>query len=127
MTDKRIMVVDDSLETRELLQAMLEEAGYDVSAAQDGETALELVKTKEPYVVLLDVMMPGINGYEVLTRLKAGESTKSIEVIMVSAKGLEEDIQRGLELGACDYISKPFYAELLIKRVGRLFNKLAKG
>jgi len=119
----KILVVDDSVETTELFKAMLGDQGYDVSVANDGKAGLELTREIRPDLVILDVMMPEIDGYGVLKAIKEDPSLNDVEVIMLSAKSLEEDIQTGLDLGVCDYVAKPFHAELLIKRIQRLFNK----
>lgn len=117
MSNKNIMIVDDELEMAQLLKIELELEHYHVLCAQDGQEALALVKKVKPDLVLLDVMMPEMDGYKVLEDFKKSPATKNIPVIILTAKGLEQDIQKGLDLGADDYIMKPFYPALLIKRI----------
>ncbi len=99
-----ILIVDDTETNIDILSNVLEES-YDVSVAMDGESALELVHTDPPDLILLDIMMPGMDGYEVCRRLKADEKTKDIPIIFVTAMGEIEDETKGFELGALDYIT----------------------
>ncbi len=117
MPDKNIVIVDDESDMAKLLKMDLELEHYHVAFALNGREALELIKKVKPDLVLLDISMPEMDGYEVLEKLKASESTKGIPVIMLTAKGLEQDIQKGLKLGADDYIVKPFFPGLLFKRI----------
>jgi len=119
MPERKIVLVDDESELVQLLQIELEMGGYRVSAAYDGEAGLRLVRETRPDLVLLDVMMPGLDGYQVLKSIKDDPAIKDTCVIMLTAKGLEGEIQKGLDLGADDYIAKPFHSELLIKKVKR--------
>ncbi len=123
MSHKNIVVVDDERGMTQLLKLELESEGFKVFSALDGKSGLELIQKIHPDLAILDVMMPDLNGYEVLKRLKNEESTKNMPVIMLTAKGLEEDVQKGLDLGADDYIAKPFHGGLLIKRIRMLLNK----
>src|SRR3989338_8735876 len=107
----------------QLLRIELETEGYVVSAAFDGKSGLELIQKVKPDLVLLDVMMPEMNGYEVLELLKQDPLTKAIPVVMLTAKGLENEIQKGLDLGADEYVSKPFHPGLLIKRIQTLLSR----
>lgn len=117
MPDRNIVIVDDEFEMAQLLKMDLELEHYHVAFALNGREALELIKKVHPDLVLLDISMPEMDGYEVLEQLKANESTKGIPVIILTAKGLEQDIQKGLKLGADDYIVKPFFPALLFKRI----------
>lgn len=117
MADNKIVIVDDEVDMAQLLQIELETEGYEVAMVHDGQSGLELIRNLNPSLVILDVMMPDMTGYEVLKSLKEDPSTRDIPVIMLTAKGLEDDIQKGLDLGADDYISKPFHSGLLIKRI----------
>ena len=103
---EKIMVVDDEKEIRELLSIYLVEDGYDVISAASGEEAIDLAQSEEPQVILMDVKMPGIDGVETCKRLKEGEKTKSIPVIMVTAYQ-DRDVEAYLE-GADDFVNKPF-------------------
>ena len=112
-----ILVVDDDVVVRLMVRESLEEAGFSVEEAEDGEQALSAVKRLRPELVLLDVMMPGMDGYEVCRELKADEKTKDIPVIFLSAKDADSDVVKGFELGAVDYITKPISQEILRVRV----------
>ncbi|MEE8315326.1 MAG: response regulator, partial [Syntrophobacteria bacterium] len=114
---ERILLVDDNPTNLQVLFQTLEGRGYNLLVAKDGETALTIVKKALPELILLDIMMPGIDGYEVCRRLKNDPTTKEIPIIFLSALGETKDKVRGLDLGAVDYISKPFQAEEVIARV----------
>ncbi len=118
MIDKKqnILIVDDEPGNLQLMGQILRE-DYDVSFAINGEKALELVEKISPDLILLDVMMPKINGYEVCQQLQENQKTKKIPVIFVTTKDQEEDETKGLELGAVDYISKPVSASIVKARV----------
>ena len=112
-----ILVVDDDVVVRLMVRETLEQAGFPVEEAEDGEQALSAVKRLRPELVLLDVMMPGMDGYEVCRELKADEKTKDIPVIFLSARDSDSDVVKGFELGAVDYITKPISQEILRVRV----------
>jgi diguanylate cyclase (GGDEF)-like protein len=113
----RILVVEDDVSLRTILKMQLERAGYAVRAAEDGEQALRAVAEEVPDLVLLDVMMPGMNGYEVCQALKSDITTANIPVIMLTARSEQEDRIRGLTGGANDYLTKPYEVEELLVRV----------
>lgn len=113
----KILIVDDEEDILNLLSFNLKKAGFDVIEAADGPEALELAATKNPNLILLDIMLPNMDGTEVLKRLKREPLTEDIPVIMLTAKGEEIDRILGLELGAEDYITKPFSPRELILRV----------
>jgi DNA-binding response OmpR family regulator len=117
---KRILVVDDETAIARLVQICLTMEGYEVATAHSGFEGLEQVAAKRPELVILDVMMPGMNGYEVCTELKSKSATKNIKVIFLSAVGLAGDAERGLKLGAEDYLLKPFDPAELAERVKTL-------
>jgi len=117
MKKAKILVVDDEKNIIELVRYNLEKEGFAVISATDGEEALKLVSEKEPEMVILDLMLPGIDGLDVCRELKRNDKTSSIQVIMLTAKGEESDIVVGLELGADDYITKPFSPRVLVARV----------
>lgn len=112
-----IVVIDDEEDIRELIQYNLSKEGYVVSCAVSGEEGVELVERVKPDLLILDLMLPGIDGLEVCRRLKSDAKLKSIPIVMVSARGEEPDVVSGLELGADDYVSKPFSPKVLIARV----------
>lgn len=112
-----ILVVDDEEDIRELIQYNLSKDGYRVTCAATGEEGLSLVGSLKPDLIILDLMLPGIDGLEVCRRLKMDPAFKSIPIVMVSARGEEPDVVSGLELGADDYISKPFSPRVLIARI----------
>jgi two-component system, OmpR family, alkaline phosphatase synthesis response regulator PhoP len=123
MTKPTILVVDDEEDIRELVELNLRREGYHVLMCETGEQALDRVSAKTPDVVILDLMLPGIDGLEVCKRLKASPKTKQVAVVMLTAKGEETDIVTGLELGADDYVTKPFSGKVLVARVRRLLRK----
>lgn len=115
-----ILVVDDNYGNVELLNALLSPRGYNVFSAYNGEDAIAMVEDVQPHVILLDVMMPKLDGYEVCRRLKEKSSTRFIPVIMLTALSSLEDKVKGLEAGADDFISKPFQRPELLARVKSL-------
>jgi len=116
MDRKTILVVDDVSENIDILVGVLG-ADYNISTAKTGEIALEITKKINPDLVLLDVMMPGMDGYQVCARLKSNEQTKNIPVIFLTALTQQEDEERGLMIGGVDYITKPFDPALLKARI----------
>lgn len=121
---KNILIVDDEKDILDLLSYNLEFAKYKTKSIQNGiEVFQELEKTNYD-LILLDLMLPGMNGIEVCKKLKKKTSTSSIPIIMISAKGEERDIVRGLEIGADDYISKPFSPKVVIARIEAIFRRL---
>ncbi len=117
MSKENILVVDDEKDIVELLQYNLEKEGYKISAALSGEQCLENVKNELPDLILLDLMLPEIDGLDVCKFLKNNPQTSHIPIVMLTAKGEETDIVLGLELGADDYITKPFKLRELLARV----------
>ncbi len=124
MSKACILVVDDEEDIRELVQLNLDREGYRVLTCETGEQAMAVARAKTPDLIVLDLMLPGIDGLEVCKRLKADSSLREIPVVMLTAKGEESDIVAGLELGADDYISKPFSGKVLVARVRRLLRKV---
>ena len=123
-TDATILVVDDNQDNAEILRAYLESRGYAVAVAADGRTALAKLEETDPDLVLLDVMMPGMDGWEVCRTIKNHPEHSRIRVIMVTAKGAWEDKHEGMRSGADDYLVKPVDLEDLSRRVER---NLARG
>jgi two-component system sensor histidine kinase/response regulator len=122
MTERKskILIVDDAIDTVELLRKRFHSEGYETSEAYDGEEALKRVDEYNPDLIVLDVMMPKIDGYEVCRRLKNDENKKYIPVLMLTAKGEVESKVKGLEIGADDYLAKPFDYKELSARVKSL-------
>ena len=117
MAKKKILVVDDEIDIVNLIQYNLEKEGYDTLPAYTGESAIELSERMLPSLIILDLMLPEMDGMEICRVLKRGEKTRDIPIIMLTAKGGEVDIVSGLEVGADDYITKPFKMAELIARV----------
>jgi two-component system phosphate regulon response regulator PhoB len=117
MARETILVVEDEADILELVRYNLVKEGYTVAGAASGEEGLKAVKARRPDLVLLDLMLPGMDGLEVCRTLKADAQTRAIPVVMLTAKGEESDIVAGLELGADDYIVKPFSPRVLVARL----------
>lgn len=113
----KILIVDDTPANIDVLRKFMIESGYDISIAPDGNIALKIINNNKPDLILLDVMMPGIDGFEVCQKLKANDDTKNIPIIFVTAKTETEDIVRGFEVGGIDYIAKPFQREEVLSRI----------
>lgn len=121
---RRILVVDDERHIVRLVQVNLERAGYEVLTAYDGVEALEKVKTESPDMVVLDVMMPRMDGFEVLKNLQADPRYQNIPVIMLTAKAQDADIFKGWASGVSSYLTKPFNPRELLVFVERIFQSL---
>lgn len=117
LTGSKILVVDDVPNNLDVLCPLLEEAGYRLYVANNGKTALNLANKLCPDLILLDVMMPDMNGYEVCKCLKAEEKTRAIPVIFLSAQNDESSLVTGFEVGGVDYVSKPFRKVELLARI----------
>jgi two-component system, OmpR family, alkaline phosphatase synthesis response regulator PhoP len=114
---RRILVVEDEADIRNLVRYNLEQEGFAVVEAADGERGLELARTQRPHLVLLDLMLPGMNGLEVCRALRGDEKTAALPIVMLTAKATEVDKVLGLEIGADDYVTKPFSPRELLARV----------
>ena len=112
-----VLMIDDEANARKLAKLLLEREGYEVLTASNGEEGLILAKVKQPDVILLDVMMPKMNGYETLKRLREDQDITQIPVIMVSAKGTEHDIATSFQLGAVFHIEKPYETKDLLQKI----------
>jgi DNA-binding response OmpR family regulator len=112
-----ILVIDDNQENLKVVSTYLKEKKYKIALALDGKSALKILETNKIDLILLDIMMPGMDGFEVCTVLKENKATKDIPVIFLTAKNETEDIVKGFELGGVDYIPKPFRKEELYARV----------
>jgi two-component system, OmpR family, alkaline phosphatase synthesis response regulator PhoP len=122
-TKQRILIVDDEEDILELVKYNVERDGYQTVCATTGEQALQIVETDKVDLVVLDLMLPGINGLEVARSIKRNPQKMIIPIIMLTARGEETDIVTGLELGADDYITKPFSPKILLARIRAVFRK----
>ena len=120
MTKSKILVADDIKQNVKLLRVILTASGFDVVEAYDGEEALEKAKSENPDLILLDIMMPKLTGYEVCQKLRANGTTKSIPIVMITALHEMDDRIKGIDAGADDFISKPFNKTELLARVKSL-------
>lgn len=121
---KRILIVEDEADIRELVRYNLEREGFGVSEAESGEKGFKAITKKAPDLILLDLMLPGKDGMQICRELKQDDKTRSIPVVMMTARGEESDIVAGLELGAEDYIVKPFSPKVLVARVKAVLRRL---
>ena len=120
---KRIVLAEDELQIARLIEFKLKKEGYQVTCKENGEEALKAIREEKPDLILLDVMMPAMDGYEVLRQVKEDEGLKDIPVIMLTARAQEKDVVKGIDLGAEDYITKPFHPAELLARVKRILGK----
>ena len=123
MAKGKILVVDDEIYIVHILDFSLGMEGYEVLTALDGEQAVEKARAERPDLIVLDIMMPKLDGYETCKILKAGDDTKNIPVILLSAKGRNVDQKIGFEVGADDYITKPFSLRKLVERINALLGQ----
>ena len=121
---RKILVVDDERHIVRLVQVNLERAGYEVAVAYDGIEALEKVAADKPDMVVLDVMMPRMDGFDVLKKLQANADTKDIPIIMLTAKAQDADIFKGWSSGVSSYLTKPFNPRELLTFAERIFQRL---
>ena len=126
MAREHILAVDDEEDILELVEHHLSREGYAVTCVGTGEQALKAARTERPDLIVLDLLLPGVDGLEVCRRLKADAETASIPIVMLTAKGEEADIVAGLELGADDYIPKPFSPRVLTARVRAVLRRRAQ-
>ena len=117
---KLVLVADDDPDILDLVTFRLDRAGYEVVQARDGQEALDAALTRTPDLCVLDVMMPRLDGYEVTRRLREAEATRSVPIILLTARVQESDVERGFEAGATDYVRKPFSPQELRARVEAL-------
>ena len=122
-SEKRVLLVEDDRFLRRACEASLRQRGLAVTTAADGEEGLRLARSELPDLILLDAMMPGLSGFEVLRRLKSDPALRAVPVIMVTAKGHERDVLSGLRGGAVDYVVKPFSLKELAARVDLALRK----
>ena len=120
---KKVLIADDEPNIVTSLQFLMERNGYSVRVARSGDEALALVAEFQPDLVLLDVMMPAKNGYEVCQKIKENEAWSNIKVVMLTAKGRDTEVSKGMALGADAYTSKPFSTKELVSKVRELLGE----
>jgi len=120
---KKIVLAEDEPQIARLVEFKLKKEGYEVTWKPNGEEALEAIRKEKPDLILLDIMMPVMDGYEVLRRIREDENLKSIPVVMLTARAQEKDVVKGIDSGAEDYITKPFHPAELLARVKRILSK----
>ena len=126
MDKKHILIVDDEQDIRNLLKFNLDNENYKTILVEDGETAISAARKSNPDLIILDLMLPGIQGLDVCRILKNSDDTSNIPILMLTAKGEEVDIVTGLELGADDYVVKPFSVKVLLARVNNILKRKPK-
>ena len=126
MARERILVVDDEEDILELVKYNLAKEGFPVECVETGEAALEAVEADPPDLIVLDLMLPGVDGLEVCRQLKVAPDTKNVPIVMLTAKGEEADIVTGLELGADDYVTKPFAPRVLLARIRAVLRRRSR-
>ncbi len=123
MAKETILIVDDEEDIIELIKYNLKNEGYAILTAMTGEQAIKIAKASQPDLIVLDLMLPGIDGLEVTKYLKNNDATHNLPIVMLTAKGEESDIVTGLELGANDYIAKPFSPKVLVARIRAILRR----
>lgn len=123
----KILIAEDDQDIRELVVLTLQFSGFDVVPVEDGSLAVEKAKSEAFDLILMDVRMPRMTGYEACRRLKDMDSTKNIPIIFLSAKGQEQEIQTGINAGAADYILKPFAPDTLVNTINKVLSKAKTG
>ena len=126
MTRGMVLAIDDDIDCLEMMQHMLRQMGFSVASARSGEEGLMMIAKARPSVVLLDLLMPGMDGFDVLGRLKENPETRSIPVVIVSARGKDDDLLAGYVAGADYYVSKPFTTSQLQYGIEMVLGSLAK-
>lgn len=119
----KILIAEDDANILISLDYLMRKNGYEVYVAENGEEAVKLANEHKPHVVLLDIMMPKLDGYDVCRTIKSQKETAHAKIIFLSAKGKEEDVQKGLEMGASAYITKPFSTAEIVMKVKELIQK----
>ena len=125
MQDNTVLVVEDDPEVREMVRFVLREADFVVVTAKDARDAMAIVRDRPPALILLDWMLPGVSGIELARQLKKDGITRDIPIVMLTAKGEEDDKVRGLENGADDYVTKPFSSRELVARIKAVLRRVA--
>lgn len=119
---KSILIIEDDPSFSRAINHIVEKEGYDVSTASNGMTGLRMVKENPPDLLILDVMLPGLDGFEICSQLRSDPPTAELPIIMLSAKGQETDRETGLKVGASEYLTKPVNRELLLETISRLLS-----
>lgn len=127
MANETVLVVDDEKDILELISYNLENEGFSVSTVETGEDALDMARDTRPELIILDLMLPGMDGTEVCKRLKQDASTRNIPVLMLTAKASPGDVVNGLDLGADDYVTKPFSPSVLLARTRAVLRRVREG
>jgi len=122
---RRVLIADDEANIVISLEFLMQQSGYEVRVARNGDDALAAIESFQPDLVLLDVMMPRKNGYEVLQAIRANPARRSTRVVLLTAKGRDVDVEKGLGLGADAYVTKPFATRELVARVKSLLGDAA--
>lgn len=118
---RKILIVDDSSTNNLLFQHLLEDEGYTVIIADNGEDAIKMADNDRPHLILLDIMLPGVDGFQVLQELKENKKTTDIPVVMVTAKNDTWSMKKSMELGAYDYVVKPIQIESFLEKIKDIF------
>jgi two-component system phosphate regulon response regulator PhoB len=124
MARKRIVIVEDEPDMAELVALRLRREHYDVEVANDGQQGLSLIRNKPPDLVVLDIMLPGMPGTELMKELRSDPETANVPVVMLTAKSEESDVVLGLHLGADDYVTKPFSMSVLLARISAVLRRM---
>ena len=123
MDSKKILIVEDEFDILKLIEFNIKKEGFDVIAVSDGESAIKEVRANKPDLILLDLMLPGISGLDVCHLIQKDTELSQIPILMLTAKGEESDVVRGLEAGADDYVIKPFSVKVLLARIKALLRR----
>ena len=118
-----VLVADDDADIRDLVAFKLEQAGFEVIAVEDGQTALDQARSRQPTVAVLDVSMPGLSGIDVCRMLRSEPATAGMLIIMLTARVQEQDVEGGFSAGADDYVTKPFSPRELVSRIQSLLSR----
>ena len=122
---KSILIIEDDPSFSRAINHIVEKEGYNVDTASNGMTGLRMVKENPPDLLILDVMLPGLDGFEICSQLRGEPTTASLPIIMLSAKGQETDKETGLKVGANEYLTKPVNRELLLETINKLLSEQA--
>ncbi len=125
MVKKKILVVEDDRDISELITYNLEREGYEIACLYDGSQAVDFVTQRKPELIILDLMLPEVDGIEICRQLKSDAATKHIPIVMLTAKSEEADVVVGLQMGADDYIPKPFSPKVLVARIKAIIRRMA--
>lgn len=126
MAKKKILLIEDDEDIQELVSYHLGKEGYNIQVVGSGEASMDAARRSSPDLILLDLMLPGIDGLQVCRNLRSDPKTRHIPIVMVTAKGEETDIVTGLEVGADDYLTKPFSPKVLVARIRNIFRRKAR-